>query len=114
MEESILTSTKKVLGLDDGYDAFDEDVIMFINSALSTLEQIGVGRTGGFSITGSDEVWADLEVPDHYLGMVKTYLFLKVKMLFDPPATGFLVNAMNAQLEEHEYRLKTFTETETT
>lgn len=114
MEESILTSTKQVLGLDAGYEAFDADVIMFINSALSTLEQIGVGPVGGFSITGPDEQWSELEVPEHYLGMVKTYLFLKVKMLFDPPATGFLVNAMNAQLEEHEYRLKTFKETETT
>lgn len=112
MEESILTNTKKSLGLDEGYDAFDQAIIMFINSTLSTLEQLGVGVSGGLSITGPEEIWADLEVSATYLGMVKTYIFLKVRMLFDPPSTGFLVTAMNSQVEEFEYRLRTFKETE--
>lgn len=112
MEESILTSTKKVLGLDEGYEPFDLDVIVFINSALATLDQLGVGPQGGLVIEGSDETWSDLNLPDNQLSLVKTYLFLKVRMLFDPPQTSFLINAMTAQLEEHEFRLKTFTETE--
>lgn len=112
MEESILISTKKILGLDEGYDAFDLDIITFINSALSTLDQLGVGVSGGFAITGSDEVWDDLNVPSNQLQLIKTYLFLKVRMLFDPPTTSYLLAAYDEQLKEYEWRLNTFVETE--
>lgn len=112
MEASILYSTKKTLGLDEGYDAFDLDVMTFVNTALSTLDQIGVGPLGGLTITGPDETWDDLDVPDNQLNLVKTYVLLRVKTLFDPPQTGFLVTAMNSQIEELEYRLRTFAETE--
>lgn len=113
MEASIFISTKKVLGLDEGYDAFDQDIIIFINSALSTLDQLGVGPSGGFIISGPEENWDDLLLPDNQLGLVKTYLFLKVRMLFDPPNTSFLINAWTEQISEYEWRLRTFQETET-
>lgn len=114
MEESILLSTKKILGLDEGYEAFDLDIVTFINSALSTLDQLGVGPAGGFVIFGPDEVWGDLELPSNQLQHVKTYLFLKVRMLFDPPSTSFLINAYEEQLKEYEWRLNAFAETEST
>lgn len=112
MEASILNSTKKVLGLDEGYDAFDLDVMTFINSALATLDQLGIGPAGGLVIDGPDETWADLSLPDNQLGLAKTYLFLKVRMLFDPPATSFAISAFNEQLKEVEWRLNIFSETE--
>jgi hypothetical protein len=112
MEESILTSTKKILGLDEGYDVFDLDIITFINSALSTLDQLGVGPVGGYTITGPEEVWDDLTLPANQLQLVKTYLFLKVRMLFDPPTTSYLISALNEQLKEYEWRLNSFVETE--
>ena len=112
MEERILISTKKGLGLPEGDEAFDLDVITFINSAFSTLDQVGVGPTGGFYITGPDELWPDLNVPDNQLNVVRTYLFLKVKLLFDPPNTSYVLKAFETQLEEYLWRLATFVETE--
>ena len=114
MEASILTSTKAVLGLDEGYDAFDLDVMVFINSALATLDQLGVGPIGGLVIDGPEAVWDDLAVPDNQLGLIKTYIFLKVRMLFDPPTTSFAISAFNKQIEEYEWRLNMFRETEQT
>lgn len=114
MEASIFNSTKKVLGLDEGYDAFDLNVLTFINSSLATLDQLGVGPVGGLVIDGPDSVWDDLSVPDNQLGLVKTYIFLKVRMLFDPPTTSFAISAFNEQIKEYEWRLNTFRETEPT
>jgi hypothetical protein len=114
METSILTSTKKVLGLDEGYDAFDPDIVMFINAALSTLSQLGIGPEDSLVISGPDDEWDDLFIPDNQLSLVKTYVFLKTRMLFDPPGTPFLTNAMKEQLQEYEWRLQAFVETETT
>lgn len=113
MNPSILLSTKVVLGLDEGYDAFDADITTFINSALSILDQLGVGVDGGFFILGEDEIWDDLNLPANQLNLVKTYIFLKVRMLFDPPTTSFTIAAYEKQLEEYEFRLMTFVETST-
>jgi hypothetical protein len=110
MEESILTSTKKILGLDESYTPFDQDIITHINAAFSTLDQLGVGPDGGFSIEDSEAVWADFFVPSNQLHAVKTYVYLKVRILFDPPATSFHLSAMNEQLKEYEWRLNTFRE----
>ena len=108
MEESILTSTKAVLGIDEGVESFDLDVTVFINSALATLDQLGVGPAGGLVIDGPSAVWASLSVPDNQLSMIKTYIFLKVRMLFDPPATSFAISAFNKQIEEYEWRLNMY------
>jgi hypothetical protein len=110
MADSILNSTKKILGLAEDYTAFDLDVITHLNSTFSVLDQLGVGPVGGFFITDDGETWDDFEVPPNQLNMVRTYVFLKVRMLFDPPTTSFLQEAMNNQIEEHEWRLNAFRE----
>lgn len=110
MEESILKSTKKILGLADDYTPFDLDVITHINASFSLLDQLGVGPEGGFSIVDDTTLWVDYIVPANQLHLVKTYIFLKVRMLFDPPSTSFLINAYNDQIKEYEWRLNVFRE----
>lgn len=110
MADSILNSTKKILGLASNYTAFDLDIITHINGTFSILDQLGVGPEGGFAITDEDDTWDDFVVPANQLGLVRTYVFLKVRMLFDPPSTSYLIEAMNKQIAEHEYRLNTFRE----
>lgn len=110
MEPSILTSTKKILGLSEDYTAFDLDVITHINTAFSVLNQLGIGPALGFAIEDKSAVWSDLALPQNQLSMVRTYIYLKVRMLFDPPNTSFLIEAMNNQIQEHEWRLSTFRE----
>lgn len=110
MEASILTSTKKKLGLAESYTVFDEDIITFVNSTFSSLSQLGVGPDGGFMIEDELEEWADLGLPDEQLNMVKTYIFLKAKLMFDPPATSFTQELLSKQILEHEWRLNVMRE----
>jgi len=112
MENSILLSTKKILGLSDSYTAFDLDVITHINAAFSVLNQLGIGPVEGFFIEDGEALWDDFTIEGTYpqLGLIKTYIFLKVRMLFDPPNTSFLIEAMNKQIAEYEWRLNTFRE----
>jgi hypothetical protein len=105
MEESILNSTKKILGLEESYTAFDLDVITHINAAFSTLEQLGIGPIGGYMITDNVPTWAEFIGSDARYNAVKSYVFLRVRMLFDPPATSYHVEAMNRQIQELEWRL---------
>jgi hypothetical protein len=107
---SILISTKKVLGLSENYTAFDLDIVNYINSALSVLNQLGVGSENGFFVEDELATWADLSLPANQLSLVKTYIFLKARMLFDPPATSFVLDAMNNQIKEYEWRLNIFRE----
>lgn len=110
MEDSILKSTKKILGLADDYTPFDLDVITHINAAFSLLDQLGVGQEGGFFITDDTAMWAEFLAPPNQLNLVKTYVFLKVRSLFDPPATSFLIEATEKQIKEYEWRLNVFRE----
>jgi hypothetical protein len=107
MEPSILKSTKKILGLADDYTVFDLDIITHINSAFSTLTQLGVGPAAGFAIEDETAEWAAFGdfVTDTQLNSVKTYVYLKVREIFDPPQTSYLSAAMRKQIEELEYRL---------
>ena len=105
MEQSILISTKKVLGIDKDYDVFDLDIITHINSAFSTLAQLGVGPAAGFMIEDDSEVWTDFIEDDLQYNSVKSYVFLKVRQLFDPPSTSYLISAVEKQIEELEWRL---------
>lgn len=107
MEQSILTSTKKILGIAGDYAAFDHDVIVHINSTFSTLTQLGLGPISGFQIEDETSVWADFigEPHDPQYNAVKSYMFLKVRMLFDPPTTSYLITAMEKQIMELEWRL---------
>lgn len=110
MEESILTSTKKILGLSEDYTAFDLDILTHINAAFSILNQLGVGPIDGFFVEDKSDDWEDYGVPTNQLLLVKTYIFLKVRFLFDPPTTGFLITAMENQIKEYEWRLNAFRE----
>lgn len=104
--ESILKSIKKMLGPTEDYDYFDPDIMIHINSVLMILNQLGVGPKNGFFITGADETWADYLGDDiHKIELVKSYIYLKVKLIFDPPTTGVLHEAMERQIQEFEWRL---------
>lgn len=105
MSNSILESIKKLLGLPKDYDAFDQDVIMHINSAFSILKQLGVGSSGGFVINSYDETWSDYILNESCLNDVKTYIYLKVRLWFDPPTNSSVLNAMQSQINELEWRL---------
>lgn len=110
MTVSILNNVKKVCGIAPEYTAFDEDLILHINSELSVLNQVGVGPAGGFEIEDETAVWDDLLQGEVRLNMVKTYLCLKMKLLFDPPATGPLTAAVEKQAEMFLWRIKEFRE----
>lgn len=110
MSDSILATTKKALGLDSEYDVFDPEIIMHINSAFSALTQIGVGPSEGFMITDEFNTWTELLDGDPRLNNVKTYIYLKVRLLFDPPAASNLVTAFNDQLREIEWRINVTSE----
>ncbi len=104
--ESILTSIKKLLGIDADYKHFDADLIMHINSVFSILTQLGVGPANGFSITGANEVWTDFIGEDfNSFSLVKSYIHLKVKLLFDPPLGSAVIESINRQISEFEFRL---------
>lgn len=102
--ESILTSIKKLLGITEDYEQFDTDIIIHINSAFSVLTQLGVGPEAGFYIEDSNGVWTDF-VNDSRLEMIKTYVYLKVKLVFDPPASSAVIDAINRQISELEWRI---------
>lgn len=104
-DESILISIKKLLGLASENDSFDTDVIIHINSALMVLNQLGVGPEEGFSIKSSSEVWSDFIEDTEYLDAVKTYIYLKVKIVFDPPQHGPTEDALKESIKEYEWRL---------
>jgi hypothetical protein len=110
MENSILLSTKKILGIAPDYLVFDLDIITHINSSLSIVNQLGVGPMGSMAIEDESAEWDDLDIPQNQLSLVRTYIFLRVRMLFDPPGTSFLIDAMTKQIQEHEYRLSYFRE----
>ncbi len=105
MSESILDTIKIMLGLEKDYDAFDTEIITYINSALFTLSQLGVGPEEGFSITGPDEVWSDFVENASKFIAIQTFIKLKVQLLFDPPSNSFGVDAINKQIDELTWRL---------
>ena len=103
--ESILTSIKKMLGITEEYEHFDGDLIMHINSVFMILTQLGIGPNEGFSIKSKDEVWNDFIPEEQGLELVKSYMHLKVKLLFDPPLGSAVIEVINRQISEFEWRL---------
>jgi hypothetical protein len=95
-----------MLGLEADYTPFDTDVKVFLNSAMMTLQQLGVGPTGGLIVTDFTQTWSDLIPDGKMMEAVKTYLYLSVKMAFDPPNNSFVMDAMKQQKEELEWRLR--------
>lgn len=104
--ESILTSIKKLLGITEEYNHFDADLIMHINSVFSILTQLGVGPPEGFSISNKDANWDDFIPSDKPLEFIKSYMHLKVKILFDPPLSSAVMDAMNRYISELEWRIQ--------
>lgn len=111
MSDSILNSVKKVLGVTADYTAFDLDILMHINSVFSTLQQLGVGPANGFMIESADTTWDAFLGDDLRLNSAKTLIYLKVRLLFDPPATSFTIKAFEDQIRELEWRLNVAAET---
>lgn len=103
--ESILTSVKKMLGIDESYEHFDIDIIMHINTAFMTLQQIGVGPSEGFFIEDDTTTWADYLPEFTNFQAVKTYIYLKVRLVFDPPTSSAVMESINRQISELEWRL---------
>lgn len=105
-DESILKSIKKLLGIEEEYDQFDMDIIIHINTAFSVLQQLGVGPTKGFRITGSGQTWSNfVDVSDANMDLVKNYIYMKVKLIFDPPSSSYNIESYNKIISEYEWRL---------
>lgn len=102
---SILTSIKKLLGIAEGYEHFDADLIMHINSVLTILTQIGVGPSEGFYITDKSNTWNEFIPEEYNLELIKSYVYLKVRLLFDPPQSSSVMDATNRMIEELEWRI---------
>lgn len=109
--DSILNSIKKLLGIDELNTHFDTDVMIHINSVFVDLKQLGVGPADGFRITGPYETWSEFTSDKIDIESVKTYMYLRVRLLFDPPTNSFLVEAMTKQADKFEWRLNVAAET---
>lgn len=105
MVDSILDDTKKALGLDKEYTAFDPELIMYINGTISVLSQLGIGPVLGYMIQDSSNEWAALLGDDPRLNAVKNFVYIKVRLLFDPPGTSFAIAAFEKQAEELAWRI---------
>lgn len=103
--DSILTSIKRLLGIAEEYDHFDPELVIHINSVFMVLTQLGVGPSGGFSITGAGETWDDFIPEGQNLESVKSYIYMKVRLIFDPPTSSALMDALNRSVSEFEWRL---------
>ena len=102
--ESILTSVKKMLGIQEDYEHFDDDIIMHINSTFLILNQLGVGPEEPFTVQDKTDAWDDF-VPEGQIELVKSYTYMRVRLLFDPPTSGFLLDSINKQIAEFEFRM---------
>ena len=105
LSESILLSVKKMLGLDKDYDVFDPELIIHINTVFGTLHQLGVGPEEQFRISGDSDLWSDFTTEGEQTDEVKSYVYLRVRLLFDPPSSSFVLSSFKEQLQELEWRL---------
>ena len=112
MEESILATIRELLVGDKDDLSFDADLVISINLALNTLTQVGVGDEKGFKITGESEKWTDF-VDDDRLEMVKNYVHLKTRVMFDPPTSSFVLDSYNKQIDELLWRINVVVDDQT-
>lgn len=105
MDESILQTIKRMIGPSLLSNEFDTDLIVHINSVLFDLNELGVGPEEGFCITGDTETWEDFIGNVSYLAAIKTFIYLKVKMIFDPPTVGGVIDAYQKLIKEYEWRI---------
>ena len=110
MSASILDSTKKILGLEADYTAFDLDILTHINTVFSDLQQLGIGPIEGFAIEDAEAEWDDFLAGDVTMNSVKTYMYLRVRLLFDPPTTSFHIASLKEQQQALEWRLNVIRE----
>jgi hypothetical protein len=103
--DSILTSIKKLLGIAEDYKEFDTDIIIHINTAFSKLNQLGVGPEEGFSIKDKTSVWTEFLADAKNLESVKTYVYLIVRLVFDPPQSSAVMTSMENTINQLEWRL---------
>jgi hypothetical protein len=108
---SILTDAKKVLGIAEEYEAFDVDILMHINTVFSTLNQLGIGPDDGFEIEDKTTTW-DAFSTDLRMSNVRTFIYLQVRMYFDPPTTAHHITAMQNQIAELTSRLSILRESD--
>lgn len=111
--ENILSSTKKLLGIPTEETAFDSDIIMHINSVFVILNQLGVGPSSGFSISDDYALWSDFIPDGQNLELVKSYMYMKVRLMFDPPTNSSVLTSMEKTISEFEWRLNVQSETKT-
>lgn len=114
--DSILTSIKKLLGIEEAYTAFDADIIIHINAVFSVLTQLGVGPTTGFSIADKTTNWSSFMSNDDALKLnsVKSYMYMKIKLIFDPPSSSAVIEAYKELIHEFEWRLNVSADVTTT
>lgn len=105
MEENILNSIKKLLGIPEDYTAFDQDIMMHINSVFMILSELGVGPSNGYSLKDGTEKWGDFISDDENLEGIKTYVYMKVKTIFDPPLNSAVLASMKELISEFEWRI---------
>lgn len=103
--DSILTSVKKLLGIAEEYDTFDTDIIIHINSVFMILTQLGVGPKEGFSISDASSSWSEFISDGPKMEAVKSYMYAKVRLLFDPPSSSTVMQSLNSIISELEWRL---------
>lgn len=109
--DSILTSIKKLMGLTEEYDAFDQDILILINSVLFELEQIGVKAKDGFVLSDKTAVWSDYSDDDRLLNVLKPYIYMKTKLTFDPPTSSGALDSMNRIIDRFEWRINLYADT---
>ena len=110
MTDSIFSSVKKVVGLlgDDG--SFDEDILLHINSVVSTLRQLGLSIPADFYVRDDVQTWQDLLGEFRDLDLVKSYMTMKVRLMFDPPSSSFGLKSMEEMAKEYEWRINVLTD----
>ena len=111
--DNILSSIKKLLGIPTEETAFDSDIIMHINSVFMILNQLGIGPSDGFTISDDYALWSDFIPDGQNLELVKSYMYMKVRLMFDPPSSSAVLSAMEKSISEFEWRLNVQAETKT-
>lgn len=105
ISNSILLTIKKLIGIDKDYGVFDVDLIVAINSSFMILNQLGIGPDKPFSITDESQTWADFFGDEELFALAKSYIYLRTRLLFDPPSSGVLHEAVERQISEFEWRM---------
>lgn len=112
MPQSILNQTKKLLGLPESDTSFDIDIVIHINSVFSTLNDLGIGPAEGFMIEDATTTWDVFLGPSPLFNAVKTYMYLRLRLIFDPPATSYGLDSFKEQIREFEWRMNVIREGE--